>query len=579
MLGPDATEADRFEFANEARARLLAARRRVSRFARGVIERELKEGRPVAAGSPIVYGTGGLFHRGGGGGGSPEERSSAALGLLVASQHYGVEIDPAELLTTFHNAGDWLVPVAELGALFLEERGSLAESFEFLAQVEGAEDRLFPGYARFAVSLDERVLTERKFLRSVFEREKLRALEKMVRAGRERLERAAKALGDHEVEVEAARLDDVQVAGIKLALKTKRLPLTEDDLAARRDDRRPWHERYSSGFSEIPLDRYFEPLAGGGFGGESLELARFLIAHRRLLKERSLDPNDAEQVRGLVELCGSEARVRALYVFTQADRQYWDSRASDPGRWWAIDELCGKAMNWFRPAEDPAKALTAAGFTREQARIIEDLGADFHEGRYRRHANRFGEHLVRLVEEPGAGPMVRVFPDGASTILGVAARDYRGLAATITGALWEATLSLRQAHLFSAMNYGLVLDFFHVAGGRPIPAGLTRVVTEAIRQQRFIADADEARLPAVRGSHHLREWRPGQFCLRFETDQDSGGLVYAVAYRVFRYLRGSIFSLSAHATRGTAYVAAYFSPPEGLTLAEAQRLVTEYFRG
>jgi hypothetical protein len=181
------------------------------------------------------------------------------LSLLLASQRYGVPIDPSELQTTFRNAGDWLLRVPELSALFYEERGSLADSFAFLSQVEGAEERLFPGYAQFEASLDGRVMTERKSLRSALERQKVRALEHYVREGRTRLAEAvahapakfsAESAG---VAVETALLDADHLAAVKLALKTKRLPLTREDEAARRDETRPLHERYSSGMSGIPL--------------------------------------------------------------------------------------------------------------------------------------------------------------------------------------------------------------------------------------------------------------------------------------------------------------------------------------
>src|SRR4030095_13489348 len=45
LLGTEAGGRARFEFANDVRARLLSARRRVAQFAKGVIERELKDGR------------------------------------------------------------------------------------------------------------------------------------------------------------------------------------------------------------------------------------------------------------------------------------------------------------------------------------------------------------------------------------------------------------------------------------------------------------------------------------------------------------------------------------------------------
>jgi hypothetical protein len=44
----------------------------------------------------------------------------------------------------------------------------------------------------------------------------------------------------------------------------------------------------------------------------------------------------------------------------------------------------------------------------------------------------------------------------------------------------------------------------------------------------------------------LTESRPGQHCLRFETSRDAGGLIYALTYKVFRYLEGNIHGLTAH---------------------------------
>lgn len=232
LAGPEADEHARFEFANEVRARLLSARRRVANFAKGVIERELKDGRQVSPGNPIVYGVSGLSHTTSAQCQTPREKSRAALALLLASQRYGLPIDPAELQATFSNAGDWLERVPELSALFYERRGSLADSFAFLSQLDGAEDRLFAGYAKFESSLDGRVMTERKSLRGALERQKIRVLENYVKAGQAKLANAVSTTAQTNVtegvsvEIEAVLLDVDQLAAIKLALKTKRLPLT-----------------------------------------------------------------------------------------------------------------------------------------------------------------------------------------------------------------------------------------------------------------------------------------------------------------------------------------------------------------
>jgi len=586
LLGPAADDRARFEFANDVRARLLSARRRVARFAKGVIDRELKDGRAVSPGSPIIYGTGGLSHAGSSQGQTMREKSRAALSLLVASQHYGVPVDPAELQGTFRNAGDWLVRVPELSALFYEQRGSLADSFAFLSQLDGAEERLFLGYARFESSLDGRVMAERKSLRGALERQKIRVLERFVREGRARLAGALPATPSPDptlgvvVATEAALLDADQLAAVKLALKTKRLPLTPDDQTVRLDQARPLHDRYSTGLSEIPLAEYYEPyLSQCDFSRETLRVAEFLVANRRAFKERAeAGINDAQLVDEFVRLCQGEPLLRSLFVFTCADRAEWESAESEPVRWFNTRELYAKALMRFRPKADPTGTLKAAGYSPEELSILKDFGEDFFGGVYRQYANRFGPQLVRLVEDPGqARPRASILRDGTSTIVGVAARDYRGLAASISGAFWHHQIEVRQAHLFSAMHHGLALDFFHVPPrDRPLTPELTRFIEEAIEGQLYIADSDEERLPQLTGTVSLHEWRPEQYCLRFETAQAANGLIYALTYRVFRHLRGNIFGLTAHADRGRAYVSVYHDLPE-LSLAEAQTIAARFF--
>jgi hypothetical protein len=255
MLGPGAGERERFEFDNEVRARVLSARRRLASFSRGVIERELHDGRRVAPGHPIIFGASGLYHTALDSTATPHDRSRAALSLLLASQHYGVPVDPSEMHGTFRGAGDWLVRVPELSALFQEERGSLAETFEFFSRLDGAMDRLFPGYGRFETTLDERVMAERRSMRGVLEREKIRALEGFLNTGAERMKTAvssASLSADEEaakVALVATLLDGDHLTAVKLALKTKRLPVTPGDEAARNDASRPWTERFASGLS------------------------------------------------------------------------------------------------------------------------------------------------------------------------------------------------------------------------------------------------------------------------------------------------------------------------------------------
>lgn len=594
LLGPDSGEEQRHEFDNDVRAGLLAARRRVARFARIVISGEVTPGRRVAPGSPIVHRVGGLTHDP-----IPVDsltreaanlaRSRAALSLLLASQRYQVPIDPSELQGTFHEAGDWLEPVPELAALFYERRGSLAGSLAYLAQFEGALGRLFPGHDRFETSIDARVAVQRQWLRGALERKKFEELERLAQEGQalvaeaESSGRGAQQLADRlDSRVQTALLGTDHFAAVRLALKTKRLPLTPEDLALRADTSRPLHERLASGMSNIPLAEYFEPFrTRAEFSEETLRMTRFLITHRRAFKTLVDEgPTHEDKVAEFARICEDENTLRALFVFTCADRAEWESRESDPARWFLIDELYLKTLRCFRRGTDAVAQLRAAGFSPEQLEVLEDFGPDFFNGIYRPHAITFGSHLLRMVDEPETTPpKAQLLRSGASRLVGVAARDFRGLAACITGEFWHQHVNLQQAHLFSAMHYHLALDFLHLAPStEPLPPALLRGIERAIHERRHIADADEERLPSLhRGRTSLQEWRNGLFLLRHETTQDTSGLVYTLAYKVFRHLGGDIFGLRARTTRHGAFMSIYLGLPPGTTLDRARTVVEERF--
>ncbi len=583
LLGPDADEQERFDFSGAVRARLLSARRRVAQFTNGVMGHELRHGRERRPGSPIVYGEGGLRHVSPAPNQTPVEKSRAALALLLAAQRYQVPIDRSELEATFCNAGDWLLPGPELAALFYERRGSLADSFEFLSRLDGAEDRLFPGYASFEASLDERVLTERKSLRSALEREKMRALEALLREGQATLAAAPSAATAADpthpmfAAVEATLLDSDHLAAVKLALKTKRLPLTPEDQRLREDVSRPLPERFSTGFSGIPLEDYYQrAFAGCDFTAETLAVARFLVSHRRAFKEHAAAAlNDLKRVLEFKDLCGDEARLRALFVFTCADRAVWESEVDEPARWRNTRELYLKTLEQFRPRRAPVSPLGEAGFTRDEVAILEDFGEDFFSGSYGRHATRFGSHLLRLAEDTAGRPKVSLLRENASTILTVAAHDYRGLAACISGALWRLGIPVQQAHLFSAATHGLALDFFHLARmSRPVSPEQLRAIEEAIQQRLYINPEDEAGLPRGAENVALAELRPGLHSTQAETSGNIGALIYLLTYVIFRHLGGNVFGLAAHAPRtGRARVTVYHSLPPGLPLDGAQEIL------
>jgi hypothetical protein len=382
-------------------------------------------------------------------------------------------------------------------------------------------------------------------------------------------------------DVEAALLDADHLAAVKLALKTKRLPLTADDLARRQDETLPLYERYASGLSEIPLSEYYAPYVSQcDFPRETVRTVEFLVANRRAFKERSTAGiNDVRQVEEFARLCHDENQLRALFVFTCADRTEWETEETEPTRWFNTRELYAKTLQRFRPAGDPTRLLMTAGYSPEQLSILQDFGEDFFSGVYCKYAVRFGAHLVRLAEEPTlTSPNASILRDGSSTIVCVAARDYRGLAASISGAFWQQKIDLRQAHLFSAMHHGLALDFFHLPPrDKPLTPDLTRFIEEAIQRRLYIGESDEWNVPRIAGVATLREWRAGLCCLRFETAQEASGLIYALTYKIFRHLRGNIFGLTAHTARGRGFVSVYHNLPQDLSLAQAQAMTAKYF--
>ncbi|MCZ6673577.1 MAG: DUF294 nucleotidyltransferase-like domain-containing protein [Verrucomicrobia bacterium] len=587
LAGGDAEQATRFEMGNEVRSRLLSARRRIAVFAKSVIRQELRQGRVASKNNSIVYGLGGLRTASANMPTTDGEKSRSALSLLLASLHYEVPVDLMSFQGTFQNAGDWLVRVPELSSLFYESNGSLADTFEFLSQIDGTLDRLFPGYARFETSLDRRVMTEQKSLRGKLQREKLLALDRFLKEGREIL-KGALSRNTHSpfyeelsIGVEAALLDADHIAAIKLALTTKRLPITDYERSLRDDESVNIYQRFASGLSEISLEDYFKPFVSEARFSEScIEIGTFLIANRRAFKEYALSGlNDAQQAKNFVELCGDENRLRALFIFTCADRTEWGSEITHPDRWFNIKELYGKAMEIFQPFVDPTGALIASGYSPEELKILKDFGKDFFEGRYRGYANKFGSHLLRLAEEPDFNASkVALLRDGASFILGLAARDFRGLAATISGELWQQGVGLRQAHFFSSSHHGLALDFFHLeAKGKPFPENLTELIQEAIINRLHIKESDGKELPPLSGTITFNEWRPHQYCLRFEGIQENDAIIYTLTYKMYRHLKANIFGLTAHSARSKAFVSIYHNLPENLTPEEAKRLVETQF--
>ncbi len=586
-LPEGASEKERFEFAEEVLTRLLDARRRVAAFSRGVIEGELRPGRRVSEGNPVALGAGGLFHM------SPEtctssgECSRAALSLVMIAQRYGLQIDPAELQSTFYQAGDWLEPVPELGNLFLDTHGGLAESFDFLSRIPGAMERLFPGYGRYEVSLDARVKAERQWLRGALEREKLRELEAERREGEQIL--AAPRGPDHmedagydfRVEVEAARLTNEQLAAVKLALKTKRLPVSAR--ASAENSSTHVADLFTTGFSGIPLEEYYgKNFEKGGFPRSVLDLTQFLVENRNLFFEIAdsglIDRTTVAEFRNR---CGGDReKIRTLYVFTRIDRHAWGSPQQMPTLFFNVRELYAKAMMLEERQIDPVKLLEDAGVEDVESRdILLDFGRDFYEGIYRTYAIKFGHHLLKLADPKRAvGPKAILMQVRHSKILAVLARDDRGIAASISGAFWRHGVGLSQAHLFSAAKYGLAFDFFHLspvtdAQGSALTTDIAKQVEEAIRSRLHRSDEDEVSLPDVARNVTLTEWRHGLCRLRAESNGEVGALIYLLCYKATRRLGANIHGVTSQTDHNGARASVFLRLPDHLALSDARVIV------
>ena len=304
------------------------------------------------------------------------------------------------------------------------------------------------------------------------------------------------------------------------------------------------------------------------------------MANRGIFKEfAQAGRNDNEVAERFRQLCRTKQRLRALFVFTCADRAHLEFDRAESARRFSIEELHEKVWFLFRPELRGADPLQLAGYAKEEIEVLKDFGTDFFSSRYRLQAIKFGEHLVRLSDwSQKVGPKVALLREGTATMLGIATRDYRGLAAVISGTLWRSGVELQRAHLFSAMHHGLAFDFFHIVpGDQPLPHDLARNVEDSIANERHISDADEAALPRIDGRFTLEDTGNGLHHLRFETAQSSDGLIYALTYKIFRYLQGNIYGLTAHTARGHAYISIHFRLPPGLGTEEARKIIAARF--
>lgn len=235
-------------------------------------------------------------------------------------------------------------------------------------------------------------------------------------------------------------------------------------------------------------------------------------------------------------------------------------------------------MGNYHPLAEMEKQLVNAGFTSDQLDLFEDLRGVFN-GAYAGLSHRFCYHLVELAENPSKGALVKLIFDGPSTIIGVAAKDYRGLATTITGALAERGIPMIQAHLFSAKRYGLALDFFHISLPDRLQGNeLTKDLQSLIQKQMLFPESPGSPRPLERGTFTLRLWdESGRYQLHMVTQNHSIGLIHAITSRIYLHLQGNIFGLTAYTGRDSAYITVCHTLPDHLSLGDAQAILEREF--
>ena len=173
-------------------------------------------------------------------------------------------------------------------------------------------------------------------------REKLEALDICLRIGWERLAQGRAQwdpLKDGLSEmlvVESALLDSDHLAAVKLAILTKRLPMTVEDMDCQADESLELHERFASGFSGIGLTEYFTAYASeAGFTETTVRVAEFLVANRRSLKQFSRHGRNNEYI--VSEIPDAEGWEQ-IVVGTPAPGDYL---TIDPGLEWSVEQIGG----------------------------------------------------------------------------------------------------------------------------------------------------------------------------------------------------------------------------------------------
>ena len=373
---------------------------------------------------------------------TPEGRSDIALTLLTASQRYGRVLSPTQS-AHFANAMDWFVLRPAAGELLthpgLAEALILAQRWHLLDAIfVGSSERTHAGLAgdravRFAALVTELQAVDA----CACGRDPDNSSSSTLRASALSISLAASA---------ADAIGLTGVAAVRLALVTLYCTIEGEKDASRED-----------------LTTSFERLTTqGGCEAETAALAQFLITHRDLLaKIAQQGINDTHHVAMVCAESGTLTNLQALFLLTCViARTNADHRALPYS--FNLRELYLKALNTLHTQRVSAyELLRGAGFDEAECAVLADLGPDFYSGAYAEFMVRIGSHALNILSGriPAKALLFRV---AEGSVLAVVARNVRGLAAAVVGALRAANVTIAQAHLFTASQSGFVLDFFHV---------------------------------------------------------------------------------------------------------------------
>ncbi|HLC87187.1 MAG TPA: hypothetical protein VJH65_02855 [Candidatus Nanoarchaeia archaeon] len=547
-INDDLLKRDDFAALNEdVRERLLFARRKIYQFAQSKMYEKLNKG--VFLGNEILYGFQGLYFKEKTTNETAEERNKKLFSLLLISQRRGLQINPAEYLSTLKSVHEWIEPNSIFVEL-LKEKGSFYNTVQKLFELNALE-KLLPGYSKLESSINDVQCRASNLTEGGFARQKIATLEKLI----------SEESPTSSFAKEYSLLSQDYTAAIKLALLIKRIPYIDEEM---------------KGVYSIDLKNYIKRLGDMySFPQEILEMAYFLVRNHSLLIDIGKSRlNDHATVTDLVEKCRDVNYLRSLFLFTHADYGFVEKK-DEPHLWQNIEELKTKATNRIlgRREELPYDPLA---LDEEGQSIAEDLGSDFRSGRYANQIMTWVPLLQKV--DSNKKPIVRAYYMNNADIMNIISVDYPGLLAVIAGIFCEEDVNIRQAHAYSLSGHNLALDFFDFVPPKKSIKELMNKLESAIANKTFIYRNPEEILRSLSKDvslEHLQ--RQGYYKLCFKCEQNRPGILYALTRVLHDKIEANIYSLSAYSPQNKRiedYL--FFNANRNRSFKEIEKLVREH---